>query len=524
MKIFLLFGDQLFPSIYFENLKTNRFLMIEAKNICQHFNYHQTRLVFLTSALRHKKMQLLEEGFKVDHVPLEQDFELSYIEKLARYCRDNSVSEIHCFEKEDKFFRKAITDFCLQEKIRLTTYQSPLFINTHLDFKEYLSRHKKPFMKTFYEESRIKYNILIDKNKKPVGGKWSFDDENRSKLKKGVIVPPVMKHQLDPITKEVIVLIEKYFPHAPGNRLSKQPENFIFPVTRADALLHLDHFLKNKLQDFGEFEDAISSQEKFVFHSLLSPVINIGLITPKEVIEHTLAFAKAHNSPLNSVEGFIRQILGWREFVRGVYNEFSEVYEERNYFNHKRKLKKCFYEGNTGILPLDNVIKKVNQHAYAHHIERLMILSNLMLLLEVHPKIVHQYFNEMFVDSMDWVMGPNVYCMGQFSDGGIFATKPYICGSNYILKMSDYKKDEDWCHDVDALYWSFIYNKREFFSSQPRLSMMTSLLNKMDPKKLQDYLERAEIVKNRMTTLASPEGASRLFVSQLHNQKSPGTF
>lgn len=499
MKLFLIFGDQLFPNQYYRNLKEFQFLTIEAKNLYQHFNYHQTRIIFLFSAQRHKRIELIKEGLKVDHISINQDFNLSYLEKLQKYCLKNKVKELHCFEKEDKFFRKAIINFCQENQISLTTYTSPLFINTHQDFKDYLSRHKKPFMKTFYEESRVKYNILVDKSKMPIGGKWSFDDENRSKLKKGVKVPPIPSFPIDEITKEVINEVELLFPNSPSAELSKYPERFIFPVTRDDALFDLDYFLKYKLNDFGEFEDAISSDEKFIFHSLLSPLINIGLLTPKEVIDHTLLFAKKHRPPLNSVEGFIRQILGWREFVRGIYNEFSEVYEDRNFFNHQRRLKAEFYQGKTDILPLDNVINKVNQYAYTHHIERLMILSNIMLLLEVHPKNVHAYFNEMFIDSMDWVMGPNVFCMGQFSDGGIFATKPYICGSNYIIKMSNYKKDEKWCEDIDALYWSFIYHKIEFFKSQPRLSMMVSLISKMDPKKLQQHLKRAEEVKNRIT-------------------------
>jgi deoxyribodipyrimidine photolyase-related protein len=500
MNLFIVFGDHLFPFSYFEPFKAFQFITIEASDICSHFRYHQHRLIFLISAQRHKRLELIKGGLRVDHVPLDHDFEKSYFEKLGDYCKKNKVEIIHSFEKDDKFFRNALSQFCEKNKIKQVIYPSPLFLNSRNDFKQYLSRHKKPFMKNFYEESRKRFNILMEKDGTPVGGRYSFDEENRSKLKKGVKVPSQLLIPLDQISLDVKNLIKKYFPDNPGSSNGKDQSAILFPVTREAALLHLENFLKYKMHNFGEFEDAMSESEDFVFHSLLSPLINVGLLTPKEVMEETLKYAKKHKPPLNSLEGFIRQIIGWREFVRGIYNEYSEEYEGKNFFKHQRKLKPNFFTGETGILPLDHVIKKVNRYAYAHHIERLMILSNLMLLLEVDPKIIHQYFNEYFIDSMDWVMGPNVYCMGQFSDGGIFATKPYICGSNYILKMSDFKKG-DWCQEIDALYWSFIYNKIDFFSTQPRLSMMVAQVAKMDKQKLNNHLELAKKVKERITYL-----------------------
>lgn len=500
MDLFIIFGDHLFSVQHFEPFKKYRLITIEAADICSHFHYHKNRLTFLISAQRHKRTELQKQGFKVDHISLDHDFNKTYIEKLSDYCKKNNVTSIHCYHKEDKFFRKVIVEFCNENKIKLNQYAAPLFLNTHEDFKHYLSKSKKPFMKTFYEQSRKRFNILMEKDGTPTGGKFSFDDENRSKLKKGIIVPKLQNFPIDHVTLEVAEMVEKHFPHFPGVNIVQDKDAFIFPVTHEDVLLHLDYFLKKKMQHFGEFEDAISKSEDFVFHSLLSPLINVGLLTPKEVIETTLKYAKKHKPPLNSLEGFIRQIIGWREFVRGIYNEYSDEYEGKNFFKHQRKLKPNFFAGETGILPLDHVIKKVNRYAYAHHIERLMILSNLMLLLEVDPKIVHQYFNEYFIDSMDWVMGPNVFCMGQFSDGGIFATKPYICGSNYILKMSDFPKG-DWCQEIDALYWSFIYHKLDFFSTQPRLSMMVAQITKMDKQKLKGHLELAKKVKERITYL-----------------------
>ena len=473
--------------------------MIESHSICEHYKYHKMRLAFIMSASRHKYEELRSSGFKINRILLnDQDRSKSYIDRLADYCKKNNVRKIHAYEKEDKFFSSALMKFSKDHNIELILYRSPAFLNGHAEFKSYLEKYKKPFMKVFYEQSRKRFKVLVDKNLNPTGGKWSFDEDNRKKLKKGTAVPTIKFFPIDSITKEVISVVNKEFPDHPGE-LKENGENFIFPVTRDDALLWLNDFFSNRFNNFGEFEDAIESNHDFLFHSLLSPLINLGLLTPDEVIQKSLVYAKENDVPLNSLEGLIRQIMGWREFIRGIYHNFSEIQEERNFFNHKRKLTSAWYDGTTGLVPVDNAIKKVQQFGYLHHIERLMVMSNVMLLCEVDPKEVHRWFNEMFVDSMDWVMGPNVYGMGQFSDGGIFATKPYICGSNYLIKMSDYKKGQ-WSDEMDALYWSFIDRNRDFFLKNPRLSMMVNIFDKMNEDKKSDIIILSELVKNRLTT------------------------
>ena len=217
-----------------------------------------------------------------------------------------------------------------------------------------------------------------------------------------------------------------------------------------------------------------------MFHSLLSPYLNMGLLTPDEVVDQVVA--AADEMPIQSVEGFVRQVIGWREFVRGVYREFGDRQEKANFWSHERELTTAWYAGETGIPPLDDVILSVQELGWAHHIPRLMILGNLMTLCEIRPQSAHRWFMEMFVDSSEWVMGPNVYGMGLFSDGGIFATKPYICGSNYLLKMSDYKKG-DWCETVDGLYWRFIDKHRDFFAGNPRLALMPRALDRLDEER-----------------------------------------
>ena len=220
-------------------------------------------------------------------------------------------------------------------------------------------------------------------------------------------------------------------------------------------------------------------RDNILFHSALSPFINIGLLTPQEILDEVLKSGKTKR--LNSLEGYIRQLIGWREFMRGIYQNYDDYFQKTNFFNHKRKMKKSWYTGETGLPPLDYAINNANKYAWSHHIERLMILSNIMNLCEIQPKKVFNWFMEMFMDSSDWVMSPNVYGMGLFSDGGTFATKPYICGSAYFLKMMHFKKG-DWCNIMDGLYWRFIEKNKKFFLKNPRLSMMARILEKMKPE------------------------------------------
>jgi len=349
-----------------------------------------------------------------------------------------------------------------------------MFVTTRKDFEDYLQSNKKPFMATFYKLQRTKMNVLIKDKNKPVGGKWSFDEDNRKKLPKGMTIPKVQSFKMSEHTKKLKPFIEKNFTSHPGTL-----ENFNHPTTRKDAIKLYLNFLKEKFALFGDYEDTMTVKSHTVFHSMLSPIINLGLITPATLIRETLDFAKANKIPLNSLEGYVRQIIGWREFMRGIYQNYEERLLNTNFFNHQRKLSKSWYDGTTGIVPLDHAIKNCLQFGYTHHIERLMVVCNLMNLSGIQPVQVYKWFMEMYVDSSDWVMAPNVMGMGLFSDGGIFATKPYICGSSYILKMSDYPKGE-WCEVMDGLYWKFIQDHKDFFLKNYRLAMMAKLLEKMD--------------------------------------------
>jgi deoxyribodipyrimidine photolyase-related protein len=301
-------------------------------------------------------------------------------------------------------------------------------------------------------------------------------------------LPPKIKH---PIVEEVKKLVDKHFPLHPG-----ETSNYWIPVTRKDSLTWFKQYMKERFDHFGDYQDALDERSPFLYHSLISPLINIGFLTPDEVVE--IATEKVSENNLSNVEGFVRQIIGWREFLRGIYQNFDEREQTSNFFQHQNKLTNHWYQGTTGIPPLDYAIKKAQTWGYCHHIERLMVIGNIMLLLEVHPQEVYRWFMEMFVDSSDWVMGPNVFGMSQFSDGGLFATKPYICSSNYLLKMSHYKKDPEWTEGLDGLYWMFIDKNRKFFEKNPRLGMMVKLLDKMPKEKRVELFKQAEKLKSKI--------------------------
>jgi deoxyribodipyrimidine photolyase-related protein len=485
----LILGNQLFHPKYLQSFPSKKVFMAEDEGLATRDRHHKLKIAYFFIAMRDHAATLRKAGFSVDyHSAEDKDFSVDFETKLLDFLKREKVKEIFSFEVEDKFFEHRLNSLFKRHNIAWKPTDSPMFLSTRKDFSNYLTSVKKPFMKNFYERQRKRLDILIDRNGKPVGGKWSLDEENRKRLPLSHIVPEPRFPRPSPNAKGVIALINQKFSDHPGDLT-----NFWPPTNHAAASALLDDFLQNRFQHFGEFEDTLSSESVFVYHSTLTPALNIGLLTPKEVIDRALSHyqSNAKSIGLNSVEGFIRQIIGWREFVRGIYQNFSQQEEKSNFFGHKRKLTKHWYDATLGIPPADDVIRKANQWGYTHHIERLMVMSNLMLLSGLHPKSVHAWFMEMHIDSSDWVMGPNVYGMGQFSDGGIFATKPYICGSNYILKMSHYERGP-WCDTMDGLYWSFIDQNRNFFARNPRLNMMLKTFDRFSAEKKKLLARAAE--------------------------------
>ncbi len=483
-KALIVLGDQLFPQTFYKAYTGTLVFMAEDVGLCTHFKYHKHKLIFFLAAMRSYADELRAGGHTVHYEELS---ELSYFDRLSHFLKKKKVKHVTIGEIQDKFFETALFSLLTDLGLEYEVIETPMFLCPRTEFKNYLFYHPKPFMKTFYEGERKRLKILLAEKGKPEGGQWSFDVENRKKAPKTLTNKPPPRIAPSAHVDEVSAMVEARFPDHPG-----EAKDFWLPVDRKGALRSLRHFVDHHIRDFGSYQDSITPRAPFLYHSIISPAVNAGLLTPAEVIATVIsAREKDPTIPLHSVEGFVRQVMGWREFVRGIYQNFSEEEDRRNFWGHERKLTDHWYKGTTGLPPVDDAIRKANEFGYCHHIERLMILSNVMLLSELNPREVHRWFMELFVDSADWVMGPNVYGMGQFSDGGIFATKPYISGSNYILKMSDYKKG-DWCDVWDGLFWRFIDNHTEFFAKNPRLNMMVRTLEKMD-----------SVRKKRLLSLAS---------------------
>jgi deoxyribodipyrimidine photolyase-related protein len=491
----LIMGNQLFPQTFLPPPSKVVVFMAEDRELCTYYRFHKHKIILFLVAMRAYADDLQKAGYDVSYRRLEDDREgrKKYEEKLRDELLVRPQSALISFEIEDKFMESRIRSLVEGVGRKYSVIKSPMFLTSRDEFKVYLKGQKKPFMKTFYEQRRKNLAILIDKDGKPVGGKWSFDEDNRSKLDPELDVPSLPKVKSSSHLTEVSNLVDQMFKDHPGDA-----KDFWLATTRSDAIKWLDDFLVRRLEHFGEFEDALDPKQFSVFHSVLSPVINLGLLTPGEVVKRTLTYAKENKTPMNSIEGFIRQVIGWREFVRGVYQNYSEKQDAGNFFKHERKLSGAWYTGQTGIEPLDDSLRKSLKFGYAHHIERLMVIGCLMLLSQVHPREVHRWFMEMYVDSSDWVMGPNVYGMSQFSDGGIFATKPYICGSNYILKMSSYKKGP-WCDVWDGLYWKFVSEKFQFLAKNPRLSMMVAMWGKKSKAQQKQLLQVADAFIEKVT-------------------------
>ena len=489
--IFIVLGNQLFDPLYLKNYKDCKIFMAEDLGLCTYEKHHKLKILHFLSSMRSYNDLLKSKGFETDYYDCKNNFSDKYEDKLRKSIKESKPKRVFSFEVEDKPFEKKLNKIVKEIGLERVIVTSPMFLNSRDDFKKYLENKKKPLMANYYKMSRIKFDLLV-KDEKPVGGKWSFDKDNRKKLPQTVKLPKRLVASETKHTKVLKKFINTTFENHPGNT-----ENFWLPTTHKESIVWLDDFLIEKLNLFGDYEDAVSQRDNILFHSALSPLINSGLITPEKIVDRLKKLKTKVN--LNSLEGYIRQVIGWREFMRGIYQNYSTEMEKGNFFKHKRKFKKEWYSGETGIPPLDHSIKNALKYGWTHHIERLMVLSSLMNLCEIEPKQVYKWFMEMFIDSSEWVMVPNVYGMGLFSDGGIFATKPYICGSSYYLKMMDFKKGE-WCETVDGLYWRFINKNRKFFSSNPRLNMMVSVYDKMKNERKKKILSKAEAFITQFTT------------------------
>lgn len=459
MDIFILFPIHLFSNI--DNLLEKKVYIIEECRFFTDFNYHKLKLAYHRATLKSYFDYLVSKKINVSYIEFHEDYK-----KIV----NNSTKNIYTYECGDKILEKKV------KKI----FPTISFLDTHNFLVNLPLIHeninkfyngKKYNHQSFYKWQRIRLKILVNNNDEPIGGKWSFDEENRKKIKNDVIIPKMMKIKDNFYIEEAKTYIEKHFFKNYGSL-----DYFIYPIDHDSAKKWLHYFLKDKFHNFGVYEDAETMRDPFLFHSVLTPMMNIGLLTDKEVIEITLKYE--NKVPISSFEGFIRQIIGWRNYVYTLYLLEYDTMIKSNFFNHHNKLNYgVMWNGKTNLLPIDNIIEKIVKYGYAHHIERLMYLGNYMLITMIDPKDVYRIFMEWTIDAYEWVMIPNVYGMSQFGDGGLMMTRPYLSSSNYILKMSDYKKG-NWCGLYDALYYNFINTHQDYLGSNYATSRQVAFWKK----------------------------------------------
>ena len=485
MPALLLFPHQLYFDL--PDLPSGKpdIVLVEEYLFFRQYRFHKQKLVFHRSCMQQYAQHLRNKGFTVHYI--EAHSAHADARQLFPLLRAKRFDSVLAFEPEDNWLHKRLVASAVREHMTLRFLENQLFINSIADLEAYRHTTSKLFQTDFYIYQRKKRNILLQPDGTPQGGKWSFDTDNRKKYPAGNR-PPVLS-----VTDELSCdadarsYVQQHFPDNPGTIDGP----LAYPTDPVSAKTWLHHFLETRLRGFGDFEDAIVSAEHVLHHAVLTPMLNVGLLKPMEVIDAAIAYARNNDIAMNDLEGFIRQILGWREFVRYVYRYHGTRQRTRNFWGFHRRLPDTFYTGTTGIEPIDVAVRKLLRTGYNHHIERLMVLGNFMLLNEYHPNAVYQWFMEMYIDAYDWVMVPNVYGMSQFADGGLMCTKPYISGSNYVLKMSDHPKNAAWTDIWDALFWRFLHEHRDFFLKNPRLSMLVRTFDKWPEDKKHSYLSAA---------------------------------
>lgn len=481
MEITIIYPHQLFNPTEHPALTLGRPVhLIEEPLFLTECGTHRQKMLLHRLSLQAYKTELEAAGYTVQYHAISPD---ATTESILSAILETGVTTVHIADTTDDWLETRITATCKAHNCVRKRYESLLFIFPRNEVLQRFVNSKK-FMKKFYEKARRDLGILIEIDGKPVGGAWSFDSENRQPLKKTVTLPKDMTYLENAECEAARTWLATITSEQYGTT------DVWIPYTRSDAEAYLEEFLQDRLAAFGPYEDALSTRGVRLFHSTLSPLINVGLLSPQKVVERALNYAKTHEVPLNSLEGFVRQIIGWREFIRASYECDGKTMRKQNFFNHTRPLSPGFWTGTIGIFPLDHSIKIALETGYNHHIERLMVLGNFMLLTETDPNAVYRWFMAMYVDAYDWVMVPNIYGMSQFADGGSFATKPYISGSAYLKKMSDYPRGE-WEITWTALYWHFIHAHRDFFLKNHRLSMMPRLLGNMHEETRRQHLETA---------------------------------
>lgn len=492
MKLCLILGDQLSRSLSsLEDLDPERdqILMCEVRDEATYVKHHKKKIALIFSAMRHFAKELVDDGYRVCYVKYDDPNNTgSLLGEVTRLASENTFSEIVITASGEFRLQTQMANWAVKLKLPVLIKEDRRFLCSPEEFAAWAKGRKQLRMEYFYREMRRKHSILMNHNE-PIGGQWNFDAENRKPPASGLQVPDTFHAKPDDITQEVLELVETHFSDHFGDLLP-----FHFAVTRDQANEALDQFITNRLRLFGDYQDAMIQNEPWMYHSHLGFYLNCGLLTPLECIERAEKAFHQGEAPLNAVEGFIRQILGWREYVRGIYWLKMPDYKQANFFEANRPLPDFYWTAETQMNCMRQCISETKQNAYAHHIQRLMVLGNFALIAGLDPEEVNNWYMLVYADAYEWVELPNVSGMVLFADGGLLASKPYAASGAYINKMSDYcgsckykvsAKNGPTACPFNYLYWDFVGRNKEKLQGNHRMGFMYKSLDRMSEEKRQ---------------------------------------
>jgi deoxyribodipyrimidine photolyase-related protein len=515
--LILILGDQLNldnPALDDFDATQDAILMVESAGEAAHVWSHKARIVLFLSAMRHFYTCLasrMDIGLQITYLALEKHQFATLKDAWAMQIDTLKPQKLIICEPGEYRIEQDLIALCKEKNVQLVMRDDTHFMCSKADFKHWAAGNKQLRMEFFYRKMRQKYDVLMD-GKNPVGGAWNYDAENRKTFGKAgpQNVPATPQVNIDALTQDVIDLVELHFPNHPGSL-----KHFIWPVTREQALQFLDDFVANKLAGFGDHQDAMwfdnnKTQSPYLWHSLLSTSLNLKLLNPREVISAAIAAYKNKQLPLASVEGFIRQILGWREFIRGVYWLDMPQMAEANHYQHMRQLPRWYWSADTQMNCMKQTINDTMQHGYAHHIQRLMVTGMFGILAEINPKQVAAWYLAVYVDAVEWVELPNVAGMALYANGGRFTSKPYVASGAYIKRMSNYcadckykpelKTGADAC-PTTTLYWNFLIKHCDTFARNPRTALMAKNVERFSAEEVDAIQSQAQKILNNINLI-----------------------
>lgn len=497
----LLLGDQLNPEhSWFQQTDDQvLYVLMEVRQETDYVQHHIQKVVGIFAAMRRFAQHLTERGHRVHYLTLDHsDNTQSIPENINKIIQQTGAKKFEYLLPDEYRLDEQLKSFCEQLAIETDVSDTEHFYTTRYEVKNFFSGKKTYLLENFYRAMRQKHRVLMDSDGEPVTGRWNFDTENRNKLPPEHTPPPPLTHQHN--VTDLVELLEKQGVETIG---TLEPEAFIWPLTAAEAKEALQDFIQRFLPNFGTYQDAMDERYWSIYHSRLSFALNIKLLNPREVVNAVEEAWRENPERYNiaQVEGFIRQVLGWREFMRGVYWAKMPAYAEQNYFGHPRKLPSWYWSGETKMNCLQKAIGQSLEHAYAHHIQRLMVTGNFALLAGIHPDEVDAWYLGIYIDAFQWVEITNTRGMSQFADGGLVASKPYVASANYMHKMSNYcqgcaynrkkKTGPDAC-PFNSLYWHFMARHQDKLRKNPRIAKMYGTLQRMKPENRSAIMEKAE--------------------------------